>query len=236
MKSKAILLIFPMLLALGIYYIYKKQENPTQDKIAKQISSPSMNQGVILNSDQRVLKKLASVGESNFPEKLVLLAFKEERILEVYLEKENRLIPFAAYPFTGYCGELGPKLKQGDKQIPEGIYSIEYLNPNSKFHLSMKVNYPNSFDKKMAIQDGRTNLGGDIFIHGKDVTIGCIPIGDEAIEELFLLVNKATKNQIEVIICPKDFRKDKERPSIKAITWEKELYDHIESELKRLFP
>ncbi len=71
--------------------------------------------------------------------------------------------------------ETWPKFKEGDGQIPEGIYGIEYLNPNSKFHLSMKINYPNSFDKEMAKIDNRKNLGGDIMIHGSNKTIGLYP-------------------------------------------------------------
>ncbi len=71
---------------------------------------------------------------------------------------------------------------------------IEYLNPNSKFHLSMKVSYPNSFDREMAKLDNRDNLGGDIMIHGSNRSVGCIPIGDGGIEELYFLVKRvATK-------------------------------------------
>jgi murein L,D-transpeptidase YafK len=63
-------------------------------------------------------------------------------------------------------GGLGPKLGAGDRQGPERIYAIESLNPNSLFHLSMRLNYPNEFDQMRAKQDGRSDLGGDIMIHG----------------------------------------------------------------------
>jgi murein L,D-transpeptidase YafK len=72
----------------------------------------------------------------------------------------------------------------------------------------MKISYPNSFDQQVAQNENRSNLGGDIFIHGNSVTIGCIPIGNKNIEELFILAHKTGKNNIDVIITPVDFRKN----------------------------
>ena len=108
------------------------------------------------------------------------------------------------YSFTGFSGVLGPKIKEGDGQIPEGVYKLDYLNPNSSYHLSMKISYPNNFDKLAAMSEGRRNLGADIFIHGKDDTIGCIPIGDENIEKLFQLV-LPLRQENEFVISPNEF-------------------------------
>ncbi len=77
-------------------------------------------------------------------------------------------------------------------------------------------------------------MGGDIFIHGKSTTIGCIPIGDEAIEEVFLLTKKAMNNEVKVIISPRDFRTNSSYPEIEEKDWENELYQLIEEELKTL--
>ena len=101
--------------------------------------------------------------------KFRILVFENERRLEVHAPgwKTSRV-----YPMTGFSGTLGPKLKEGDGQIPEGVYGIEYLNPNSSYYLSMKVSYPNDADRQRAKADGQTNLGGDIMIHSKSVTIG----------------------------------------------------------------
>lgn len=162
-----------------------------------------------------------------------ILAFKEEQILEVVVRKnktENWKL-LKMYPFTAFSGKIGPKLKNGDKQIPEGIYQMEYLNPNSKYHLSIKVSYPNAFDKEKAKQDGRTDLGGDIMIHGKNVTIGCIPVGDKNIEEIFILATKTKNKHFPIIIAPHDFRTNKTFPKIEAISWENELYENISKEL-----
>ncbi|MCZ8332269.1 MAG: L,D-transpeptidase family protein [Flavobacterium sp.] len=164
---------------------------------------------------------------------MAILAFKKEQILEVVVRKnENeswKLLKM--YPFTAFSGKIGPKLKNGDKQIPEGIYQMEYLNPNSKYHLSIKVNYPNAFDIEKAKLDGRTDLGGDIMIHGKSVTIGCIAVGDKNIEEIFILATKTKNKHFPIIIAPHDFRTNKTFPEIEAISWEKDLYENISKEL-----
>lgn len=166
---------------------------------------------------------------------LSLLAFKEDRILEVYGRNDEAQSweKFKTYDFTAFSGYSGPKLKQGDRQIPEGVYQIELLNPNSKYHLSLRVNYPNVFDKRQALKDGRTNLGGDIMIHGRDVTVGCIPIGDESIEELFILAANGFQYGIPIIISPIDFRKEKQYTEILEINWEQELYTAIQSALEK---
>ncbi len=78
------------------------------------------------------------------------------------------------------------------------------------------------------------DMGGDIFIHGKSASIGCIPIGDEAIEEVFLLTKKAIDRKVKIIISPRDFRVNGEYPQINSINWEKELYDKIKEELNQL--
>ncbi len=110
------------------------------------------------------------------------------------------------YPLTAFSGRLGPKLREGDMQIPEGTYPLTALNPNSAFHLSVRVGYPNPFDEAWAAEEGRTNLGGDIYIHGKTASIGCIAIGDAAIEEVFYLVQAVGLKNSTIIIAPTDFR------------------------------
>ncbi|WP_121668009.1 L,D-transpeptidase family protein [Mesonia aquimarina] len=170
----------------------------------------------------------------DYPKKIILVAFKEEQVLQVYSKDYNGIKLIKEYSFTAFSGELGPKLKEGDKQIPEGIYEVEYLNPNSSFYLSIKVNYPNKFDKSKTELSNIADMGGDIFIHGKSATIGCIPIGDEAIEELFVLTQKAINNKVKVIISPRDFRTKPEYPDIAGIEWENELYKQIEKEIKML--
>jgi len=120
---------------------------------------------------------------------LFIRVFKHEKLVEVWLkpqnEKEYRL--FKTYPICYYSGDLGPKRKQGDGQVPEGFYSIAVFNPYSSYHLSLGVSYPNASDKII----GKSNLGGDIMIHGNCLSIGCIPITDVFIKELYVLAVEA---------------------------------------------
>lgn len=173
----------------------------------------------------------------SYPQKkLALLAFKQERRLELWAKDKLQWKYVTEYPITAASGSAGPKLKEGDRQVPEGIYRLVGLNPNSRFHLSMKVNYPNAFDLNKARKDRRTKLGYDIFIHGKAVSIGCIAIGDAAIEQLFVLVARTGMKNVEVIIAPSDFR----RTPIPTQTnptpaWLPQLYANISRSLKR-FP
>lgn len=87
------------------------------------------------------------------------------------------------YPLAATSGSLGPKRRAGDYQVPEGFYEIDRFNPKSNFHLSLGLNYPNAADRAL----GEPNPGGDIFIHGGDASIGCLPITDAGIEEVYLL-------------------------------------------------
>ena len=161
--------------------------------------------------------------------KLRILVFKNERSLEVHAPgwKEPRI-----YPMTAFSGTLGPKLREGDEQIPVGVYGIEYLNPNSSYYLSLKVSYPNASDRKRAKADGRTKLGGDIMIHGKAVTIGCVPVGDDAIEDIFYLAASIGINNVSVVIAPYDMRKGR-NPELERspLAWYPDLCREISTAL-----
>ena len=161
--------------------------------------------------------------------KLRILVFKNERSVEVHAPgwKAPRI-----YPMTAFSGSLGPKLREGDGQIPEGTYGIEYLNPNSSYYLSLKVTYPNALDRARAKADGRTNLGGDIMIHGKAVTIGCVPVGDDAIEDIFYLASAVGIKNVSVIIAPYDMRKGR-KPGLERLPlkWYPNLCNEIQTAL-----
>ena len=163
-----------------------------------------------------------------------LIAVKQTRKLEVWTrnDEEPRFRYRKTYDFTGFSGTLGPKLRAGDKQIPEGVYDIEGLNPNSAFHLSIRIGYPSDSDQKLALVDGRTDLGGDILIHGKSSTIGCIPIGDNNIEELFYLIAQVKPRQSHIVIMPVDFRRKEYRAYAGKTPVEKEIYGIIRREIR----
>ena len=178
----------------------------------------------------------AKAQKSYPPKALVLVGLKEENRLEIYAGSSDATLKFIRdYPIRAASGGPGPKLKEGDGQVPEGIYQIESLNPNSRFHLSLRVNYPNRFDREQAARDGRTKLGGDIMIHGNAVSIGCLAMGDEAAEDLFVLAADTGLANLSVILAPLDFRGGKKGPvSAKLPAWSETLYQNIRAELDRL--
>jgi murein L,D-transpeptidase YafK len=117
---------------------------------------------------------------------MYIRSFKYDGQLEVWL-KNDRKEPyklFKTYRVCALAGSLGPKRMQGDYQVPEGFYYINEFNPKSNYYLSLGLNYPNASDR---ILSDSLQPGGDIYIHGSCVTVGCIPITDKQIDELYIL-------------------------------------------------
>ncbi len=129
---------------------------------------------------------------------LFIRAFKKEEELEAWVKEKGKeeFELLHTYPFCTSSGTLGPKRKEGDLQIPEGIYHLNHFNPQSNFHLSLGVSYPNASDK---ILGDKQHPGGSIYIHGNCVTIGCIPITDDKIKELYIVAVEAKNNGQETI-------------------------------------
>lgn len=182
---------------------------------------------------RRMAPHFARAGVPYPPKQIALLVFKKENRLAVWARSgTNTPWRFVRhYPVLAASGHAGPKLRQGDYQVPEGVYRIEHLNPMSSYHLSMKVSYPNDFDRRMAARDGRTRLGGDIFIHGNRVSIGCVAIGDPAIEELFTLVAQTGHQRVKVIIAPNDLRSGGAVIHDEAPRWVGQLYQVVAAAL-----
>lgn len=136
------------------------------------------------------IERLFEARSLDFPPGQVFIrGFKKERLLQLWARKDSRsrFVLIKTYPFCSFSGELGPKRQEGDMQIPEGFYRVSYFNPASSFCLSMRIDYPNSSDRILGVK-GR--LGGDIMIHGDCVTIGCIPITNDGIMELYTIARK----------------------------------------------
>jgi hypothetical protein len=129
---------------------------------------------------------------------IVIIAYKDPGVLNIY----NNGTLWDTFAMTAKSGKPGPKLRDGDRQIPEGIYSICALNPNSSYYLSLKISYPNREDQSRSHALGIHDLGGDIYIHGKDVSIGCLAIGDDAIEKVFYAVARSSQGPAQVLIAP----------------------------------
>ena len=184
----------------------------------------------------RLAVRFREVGVAYPPKKIIFLGLKWERALEVWVsDGDGEFQNLKTYPILGASGALGPKLAQGDRQVPEGLYKIKSLNPNSLYHLALRVDYPNSFDKAKGILDGRADLGSDIMIHGKAGSIGCLAMGDPAAEDLFVLAAETGIENVEVILSPVDFRIGGLPPNMPNLPgWTSELYANIQKELVKL--
>jgi hypothetical protein len=186
---------------------------------------------------QRLQHRFAAAGVAYPPRQLAFLAFKDIRRLQVYARESpgERWQFVKEYRVLGASGTLGPKLLEGDRQVPEGIYRVDSLNPNSLFHLSIRINYPNSFDREVARLDGREKLGSAIMIHGSSVSEGCLAMGDPAAEELFVLTALAGEHNVRVLIAPTDFRDPDSRVPDFVAPWLQQLYFGLRDELQH-FP
>ena len=147
-----------------------------------------------LSKNEAVLKKQFEDKKLVWPAKYVYIrSFKYDSQLEIWV-KNDRKDPyklFKTYKVCALAGTLGPKRMMGDYQVPEGFYYINEFNAKSNYHLSLGINYPNISDR---ILSDATNPGGDIYIHGSCVTVGCIPLTDPMIEEVYIVTAHA-KNQ-----------------------------------------
>ncbi|MFT7581636.1 MAG: murein L,D-transpeptidase YafK [Myxococcota bacterium] len=140
----------------------------------------------------------ADAGATWPPSDLFVRAFKTEGELELWAgtgKPNAKLVKVHTFPICAASGDLGPKIRQGDGQVPEGFYVINRFNPRSSYHLSLGLDYPNAVDKaRTRTQSRGRSPGGDIFIHGSCVTIGCMPLTDGPMERLYLAAIHARGN------------------------------------------
>jgi murein L,D-transpeptidase YafK len=150
-----------------------------------EIARSFLSRGVHLNPigysppvADRLRQKSFAMGQS-----LLIRIFKQESIIELWMKRADKFELALAYPICAWSGSLGPKLKEGDRQSPEGFYfaSTRNLNPNSAYHRAINVGFPNAFDQSL----GRT--GSALMIHGSCVSIGCYAIRDAAVDDLFTI-------------------------------------------------
>lgn len=198
--------------------------------------------GDALKRKEDTLQKQFSAKGLVWPARYVYIrSFKYDGELEVWVKNERKA-PFKLFKTYRVCamaGTLGPKRMQGDYQVPEGFYYINEFNPNSTYYLSLGLNYPNASDK---ILSDSLHPGGDIYIHGSCVTVGCIPVTDKQIDEIYIIAAYAKNNgqdYIPVHIYP--VRYDNKRSAAYLASLEKsdsqlksfaerleEVYNHFE--------
>lgn len=169
----------------------------------EQLRNPRVRQAYV--QKEPGLKELFTAHKLKYPPKQVFIRiFKQEGLLELWAANSSgqSLVLVRKYPVCASSGNPGPKRKRGDCQVPEGFYHINHFNPRSNFHLSLGISYPNRSDR---ILGDRSDPGSAIYIHGNCVTIGCIPITDEGIKELYLAALEAKaggEKEIPVHIFP----------------------------------
>jgi len=177
--------------------------NLYSQSLIQQKKHPRVKNAYSLRYDS--IQKLFKDNNLNFPpENLFLQAFKLNDTLELWAKNNNQkqYKLLRSYQICTRCGEVGPKRKEGDLQVPEGCYFINHLNPNSNFLLSLGINYPNASDR---IHSDKNHPGNAIYIHGNCVSLGCLPLTDPIIQELYLICLENQLNfdtKIPVYIFP----------------------------------
>jgi murein L,D-transpeptidase YafK len=197
MMFKSALILFSIVIAFVL------QGTSSSGFKARQMSFERVRSAAKQN-EVSLKRLLASRGLSSPLSGLFIRAFKREGIVELWGTDSpvKTLTLIKEYKVCAGSGGLGPKRRAGDGQVPEGLYFVNRFNPVSNFHLSLGLDYPNASDR---ILGNRGNLGGDIFIHGGCATIGCIPITDSGINEVYLLAveaKSAGQSTIPVHIFP----------------------------------
>ena len=182
-------------------------------------------------------KQFAAKGMEWPARSLYIRSFKFESQLEIWVSN-GRKEPyklFKTYRVCALAGSLGPKRMAGDFQVPEGFYYINEFNPNSNYYLSLGLNYPNVSDR---ILSDPVRPGGDIYIHGSCVTVGCIPVTDQQIDEIYLLAayaKNAGQDFIPVHIFPIRYDNKKGVEYLQTLTKNDERLKTFETRLEAAY-
>lgn len=191
-----------------------------------------------IRSKEDSLMKQFATAKLQWPAKDVYIrSFKYDSQLEVWVRNTSAepYKLFKTYKICALSGSLGPKRMEGDYQVPEGFYYINEFNPKSMYHLSLGLNYPNASD--MLLSDS-IKPGSDIYIHGSCITVGCIPIQNDQIEELYVLASR-TRNQgqdfIPVHIYPVRFSNNRSQEYLERNSKEDKEYQKFSTRLKEVY-
>ncbi len=205
---------------------WQERENSTFKK--SQLAYPRVREAYE-TQQENLQKKLIKAGILSFEIDIFLRAFKEEETLDLWGKAQGKATYqlLASYPFCNTSGTLGPKRREGDGQIPEGFYEVNHYNPKNEFLISLKVNYPNASDK---IRSDQQHPGNDIYLHGGCATIGCIPITNPKIQEVYLLVVEAFRpgKAVPVHIFPFRFSDHKLEEQLARFPAQKSFWEELQ--------
>ncbi|MCI5142494.1 MAG: 2-dehydro-3-deoxyphosphooctonate aldolase [Candidatus Electrothrix sp. ATG1] len=168
--------VFFPLSAVAAAPLHREEHLPTTPKAER----------LMTRAEPRVKKELARKG-MRLGQPVFMRIFKLSKQLELWLYSRGKFRLFKTYPICSYSGYVGPKLAEGDWQSPEGFYTVSgaQMNPKSRFHLSFNIGYPNRYDTE------KSRTGSAIMVHGNCVSQGCFAMGDNQIEEIYLLAYQA---------------------------------------------
>ncbi|MEP6584260.1 MAG: L,D-transpeptidase family protein [Ginsengibacter sp.] len=192
----------------------------------------------VFNNKEQVLQKEFETKGLQWPANFVYIrSFKFDSQLEVWVKNnlKDKYKLFKTYKVCMQSGTMGPKRLQGDYQVPEGFYYINEFNPNSAYHLSLGLNYPNASDR---ILSDSIRPGGAIYIHGSCVSVGCIPVTDNDIEELYIISSYAKESGQEFIpvhVFPFRYNQKKSIEYFKTIAKDNSNLQKFAMELKDAF-
>lgn len=194
-------LVVIVLIVLGAGKVFAQQSFLDNQKMFPKV-------GEAYREKEELLKKEFEKKGLTYPAKYMFVrSFKLDSEMEIWVKNSaaDTFRLFKSYRVCTLSGKMGPKRKEGDRQVPEGFYYINDFNPNSNYHLSLGINYPNFSDR---ILSDPKNPGGEIYIHGNCITVGCIPLTDEFIDEVYIMaVNAKNAGQdfIPVHVFPVKF-------------------------------
>ena len=153
---------------------------------------------VFKQKEDTLKKQFAAAGISWPATQIYIRSFKYDSQMEVWVRSntKEKFRLFKTFKICALSGSLGPKRMEGDYQVPEGFYYVNLFKPSSTYHMALGINYPNISDE---ILSDSIKPGGDIYIHGSCVTVGCIPIMDNQIEDLYILASYARQGGQEFI-------------------------------------
>lgn len=189
-------LIFTLLFAVGSAAIYvvsldinTRDRNIIAAKRAKNHALYRLGQPLFGTPDLANLKSRLDAHGVRLGTPIFIRIFKREFELELWMLRDGRFHRFATYPICMWSGRLGPKYQEGDRQAPEGFYTVtkKQLNPNSRWHRSFNLGYPNLFDRS------QNRTGSFLMVHGGCGSIGCYAMTDPVITELWSVVTAALK-------------------------------------------
>ncbi len=171
------------------------------------------------------------------PKQIYVRSFKYDSQLEVWARNDSKddYKLFKTYKVCALSGSLGPKRIEGDYQVPEGFYYINEFKPKSEFHLALGLNYPNASDELLS---DSLKPGGDIYIHGNCITVGCIPLQNDPMEEVYLLATMAKSNGMDFIpvhVFPVRFNVPKSVEYFLKVSKDDRMYQKFAINIKEVY-